>query len=242
MAADVAVVTGASGGIGAAIARAIREKSADGLTLALHCHHNRGAAEKLAGELSDSFVVEADLTTSIGRGELCREVLTHGTPYILVNSAGVDRPHEPALEVSEESFDALVAVNLKAPLFLMKLFAREMARAGSGVIVNVTSVLARRAVVGSAVYRATKAALEALTLQYAMELGPRRIRVNAVAPGFIETAMTADLPEEKREQARKEIAWGEMGSPDAVAAAVCHAIENEYMTGAVIPVDGGMGL
>lgn len=239
---DVAVVTGASGGIGSAVARAIRSKSEDDLALVLHCHRDRTGADRLSSELSDSFVVEADLSTSSGRGRLLDEALAHGTPYILVNSAGADRPHETALDVTEDAFDALVALNLKAPLFLMKLFAKEMARAGSGVIVNVTSVLARRAVTGSAVYRATKAALEALTKQYAMELGPRRIRVNAVAPGFIETPMTAELPEERREQVRREIAWGEMGTADAVAAAVCHLIENDYITGAVISVDGGMGL
>jgi 3-oxoacyl-[acyl-carrier protein] reductase len=243
--ADVAVVTGASGGIGSAIARAIRRQSKtseDGLALGLHCHSDRAGAERLSEELGDCFVVEADLSTSAGRARLLDEALAHGTPYILVNSAGADRPHETALDVSEDAFDALVALNLKAPLFLMRAFAREMARAGSGVIVNVTSVLARRAVTGSAVYRATKAALEALTKQYAMELGPRRIRVNAVAPGFIETPMTAELPEERREQARREIACGEMGRPEAVAEAVCHLIENDYANGVVIPIDGGMGL
>jgi 3-oxoacyl-[acyl-carrier protein] reductase len=242
MATDIAVVTGASGGIGSAIARSIHARSDGGLRLALHYNRNRAAAERLADEIPGSFSVEADVATGAGRSRLLARVLEEGTPFILVNNAGVDRPHEPALDLHEESFDTLVAINLKAPLFLMKEFAREMARAGSGVIVNVTSVLARKGVVGSAVYRATKAALEELTRQFALELGPRNVRVNAVAPGFIETPMTATLPEDRRERALSQIAVGQFGTPQAVASAVCHLIENDYINGAVLAVDGGIGL
>ena len=242
MPADIAVVTGASGGIGSAICRAIHGKSDGDLRLALAYNHNREAAEKLSADLPGSFTVEADLATSGGRAHLLARVLEKGTPFILVNNAGADRPHETALDLQEDSFDALVALNLKAPIFLMKQFGREMARAGSGVIVNVTSVLARKGVAGSAIYRATKAALEELTRQFALELGPRNVRVNAVAPGFIETPMTADMAEERRERVRSEIALGQMGTPDAVAGAVCHLIENDYINGSVLAVDGGIGL
>ena len=239
---DVAVVTGASGGIGRSIARAIHTRGEGGLRLALHCNENRSGAEDLARELPGAFVVAADLATADGRDALLQAVLGHGTPYILVNNAGLDRPHEPALDIDEASFDRLVAVNLKAPVLLMKTFGREMARAGSGVIVNVSSVLARVAVTGSAVYRATKAALEEMTRQYAMELAPRGVRVNAVAPGFIATPMTEALPPEARERFLRQIASGQFGHPDAVASAVCHLIENDYINGAVLPVDGGIAL
>jgi 3-oxoacyl-[acyl-carrier protein] reductase len=173
---------------------------------------------------------------------LMAAVLKQGTPYILVNNAGVDRPHEPVLLLEEKSFDAIVNVNLKAPLFLMRDFAREMTRAEGGIIVNISSVLARQALVGSAVYRATKAGLEALTKQFASELGPRGIRVNAVAPGFIETPMTDGLADKIKEDIRGQIALERFGSPEAVALAVCSLIENDYANGAVLAVDGGMTL
>jgi 3-oxoacyl-[acyl-carrier protein] reductase len=237
---DIAIVTGASGGIGGAVARMIHEKAEGGLRLALHYRSGREAAEKLAGELPGSFLVQADLSRADDRERLAQEVLAQGAPYVLVNAAGDDRPHEPALSIEESSFDYLVGLNLKAPLFLMKRFAREMARSGSGVIVNITSVLARHAVVGSALYRVTKAALEAATRQFAMELGPRGVRVNAVAPGFIDTEMTGRLPEESRERLRQGIAAGSIGSPEAVAAAVCQIIDNDYINGAVLAVDGGI--
>jgi 3-oxoacyl-[acyl-carrier protein] reductase len=242
MARDIAVVTGASGGIGSAVARLIHEKSEGELRLALHCHGNRVAADALSSGIPDSFVVQADLATEAGRATLLAAVLERGTPYVLVNVAGTDRPHEPALAIQESSFDTLFSVNLKGPVFLMRDFGREMAAAGSGVIVNVSSVLARKALVGSALYRATKAALEELTRQFAFELGPRGVRVNAVAPGFIETAMTEGIADGMRERILGEVALGAFGSPEAVAQAVGHLIENDFANGTVLFVDGGMAL
>jgi 3-oxoacyl-[acyl-carrier protein] reductase len=239
---DVAVVTGASGGIGRAVARKLHQRGEGAILLGLHYHTNPEAAEALASELPGAFLLQADLSSASGRERLVSETLARGTPFILVNNAGDDRPHEPALQIEEASFDHLVAVNLKAPLFLMKMFGHEMARAGAGAIVNVSSVLARRALVGSAVYRATKAALEALTRQFAMELGPRGVRVNAVAPGFIETVMTERIPEDLREKVRGQIALGVFGQPDSVAEAVCCLIENDHINGAILEVDGGMTL
>ncbi|MDE2490474.1 MAG: SDR family oxidoreductase [Elusimicrobia bacterium] len=239
---EIAVVTGASGGIGAAIARLIHEKSEGQLTLCLHYNGNKEAAEKVSAGIPGSFVVKADLSSADGRKALLDAVLAKGTPYCLVNNAGIDKPHEPALMIDEASFDKIVDTNLRAPLFLMRDFAKEMARNEAGVIVNVSSVLARKAVVGSALYRASKAALEAMTRQFASELGPKGLRVCAVAPGFIETAMTASIPEDQRAAIKKDVALGSFGTPEAVAESVWHAIENQYLNGAVIAVDGGMSL
>lgn len=239
---DIAVVTGASGGIGAAVARLIHEKSQGQLTVCLHYNGNRPAAEAVSASIPGSFLVQADLSAAAGRKTLLDAVLAKGNPFCLINNAGVDKPHEPALLVTEEGFDKLVGTNLKGPLFLMRDFAKEMARNESGVIVNVSSVLARKAVTGSAVYGATKAALEALTRQFAAELGPKGVRVAAVAPGFIETAMTSSIPEEQRAAVKQGVALGSFGAPEAVAEAVWHAIENQYLTGTVIAVDGGMAL
>lgn len=239
---DIAVVTGASGGIGSAIAKMIHVKSKGQLKLCLHYNGNGTAAKNVSAEIPGSFIVPADLSTEGGRQSLLEAVLARGTPYCLVNNAGIDKPHEPALAISEASYDKILNTNLKAPLFLMRDFAKEMARNEAGVIVNVSSVLARKAVIGSAVYRASKAALEALTSQFAHELGPKGLRVVAVAPGFIETAMTAAIPEDQRAGIRKDVALGAFGAPAAVAETVWHAIENQYLTGAVVSVDGGMAL
>ena len=237
---DIAIVTGASGGIGKAVAKAIHEKSEGALTLCLHYNGNEAAAKAVQAEIPGAFIVKADLSTSLGRKALLDAVTAKGTPFVLVNNAGIDKPHEPALMIEERSFDTLINVNLKGPAFLMKDFGNEMARAGAGCIVNVSSVLGSKALVGSALYRASKAALEALTKQFAFELGPRGVRVNAVAPGFIETPMTAEMTPEMKQKIVGQTSLGTLGQPEVVAQAVCALIENDYINGAVIPVDGGM--
>ncbi len=239
---DIAIVTGASGGIGAAICRLIHAKSVGQLKICIHYNGNAQSANALSMEIPNSFVVQANLSTAEGRKALLEAVLKKGTPYALINNAGIDRPHEPALMVTEEAYDKILDTNLKAPLFLMRDFGKEMARNESGVIVNISSVLARKAVIGSAMYRASKAALEALTQQFAYELGPKGVRVVAIAPGFIETAMTSAIPEDQRAGIKKDVALGAFGDPNAIAETVWHAIENQYLTGAVIAVDGGMAL
>lgn len=239
---DIAVVTGASGGIGRAVAKAIHEKSGGELRVAIHFNGNEAAAKALSAEIPDSFIIKADLSSDQGRAALLSSVLKEGNPYVLVNNAGIDKPHEPAPLIQDSSFETIIGVNLKAPTMLMKLFGKDMMGSGSGIIINVSSVLARQALVGSAVYRAAKAALEELTRQFAFELGPRGVRVNAVAPGFIETAMTKDIPEAVRGKILSQIALGQFGTPEAVAETVCHLIENDYINGAIIPVDGGMRL
>lgn len=238
--ADVALITGASGGIGSAVAKMLAEKSDGALRLGLHYHGNQAKAEALQKQIPNSFIVKADISTAQGRQSLLEAVLKEGSPYVLVNNAGVDKPHEPALMIEESSFDSIINTNLRSAVFLMKSFGKEMMGAGSGVIVNVSSVLARKALVGSALYRASKAALEELTRQFASELGPRGVRVNAVAPGFIETAMTSDIDEAMKEKIRSQIALGEFGQAEAVASAVCQLVENDYINGAILSVDGGM--
>ncbi|MBI5208531.1 MAG: SDR family oxidoreductase [Elusimicrobia bacterium] len=236
---EIAVVTGAGGGIGKAVSLMIHEKSGGELKLAL-CDVNEAAVSELAEGIPGSFAVAADLASQAGRDALLEAVLLQGTPSVLVNNAGIDKPHEPLLSIQESSFEALMGLNLKAPAFLMRHFAKEMMASGGGVIVNISSVLARHALTGSAFYRVSKAGIEALTRQFAMELGPRGVRVNAVAPGFIMTPMTASIPAEVKEKIRSMIALGEFGAPEAVAEAVWHLVENQYINGAVLPVDGGM--
>ena len=239
---DIAVVTGASGGIGKAVAKAIHEKSEGALKICIHYSGNQKNAEALQAEIPGSFIVKADLSNHAGRKHLLDEVMKQGTPYVLVNNAGVDKPHEPVLLMQESSFDQIMNINLRGPAFLMRDFGKEMMASGAGCIVNVSSVLARKALVGSALYRASKAALEALTLQFAFELGPRGVRVNAVAPGFIETPMTEGIDEAMKGKILGQIALGNFGAAEAVAQAVCGLIENDYINGAVLTVDGGMTL
>lgn len=239
---DIAVVTGASGGIGKAVAKLIHEKSEGQLRLCLHYSGNQKSAEALKAEIPGSFIVKADLSQASGRAALLEAVLKEGSPYALINNAGIDKPHEPALMISEQAYDQIMNVNLRAPAFLMKEFGKEMSRNETGVIVNVSSILAGKALVGSALYRAAKAGLEALTKQFAFELGQSGVRVNCVAPGFIETPMTEGIADNVKEKILSQTALGKFGSPEAVAETVWHLIESDYVNGAVVAIDGGMNL
>ena len=160
---DIAIITGASGAIGAAVAKLIHEKSAGQLKVCIHYNGNEAAAKAVSAEIPGSFIVKADLSTEQGRKTLMEAVLAQGSPYCLINNAGIDKPHEPALMVSEAAYDKIMDTNLRGPLFLMRDFAKEMARNEAGVIVNISSVLAKKSVVTGRL-SGLQAALEALTL------------------------------------------------------------------------------
>jgi 3-oxoacyl-[acyl-carrier protein] reductase len=236
---DIAFITGASGGIGHAIARMLAVSGEGRIRIGLHYNSNPELVRSLQKEIPNSFLVGADLE----RGDACEKIMAavkaEGNPYILINNAGISEPHEPVLHIQKSSFDRMMAVNFTTHLFLMQAFAQEMIRAESGIIINISSILANYGVMGSASYRVTKAALEAATKQFAMELAPRGVRVNAVAPGFIKTAMTDSLPEDLKEKILAKIG-GKLGRPEDVASAVKQLIENDYINGAVIRLDGGL--
>lgn len=159
----------------------------------------------------------------------------------LVNNAGATLDQLLALTTDEE-MDRTVEVNLMAAMRLTRAAVRIMVPGGSGSIVNVSSVLGRRGFKGTAVYGATKAALEGFSRSLARELGPRHIRVNTVSPGFIETDMTADMAGSHREQILRRTPMRRMGEPEDVVAAIRFLLSDgaRFVTGQTLVVDGGL--
>ena len=157
-------------------------------------------------------------------------------------TASSSPPPQPIATTTEDEFDALYRVHLKGVFFLTQKLLPLMNDGGR--IVNVSSGLTRFAFPGSASYASMKGAVEVLTRYLAKELGPRGITANVVAPGFIETDMTAELPPDRKEAYLAAIPAGRFAHPDEVAAAVTFLASDEaaYVTGAVIPVDGGLGM
>jgi NAD(P)-dependent dehydrogenase (short-subunit alcohol dehydrogenase family) len=238
----VAVVTGAFGGIGAAVARALAEAGAH-VALLDSRPAESGAAAAAAVEAAGrrAAVIAADVASETSVESAFQEIRRRlGEPGILVNNAGIT---DDAIlwRMSTASWRRVLDVNLTGPFLMMRAAIPAMRAAGWGRIVNVASINAERGKAGQANYAASKAGLIALTRTAARELGPRGITVNAVAPGFIETAMTAALPEAIRRRAVEESALGRLGKPEDVAAAIVFLSSEAagHVTGQVLRVDGG---
>lgn len=238
-----AIVTGASRGIGRAIALKL---AAQGANIVINYVHNQEEAAKLADELKKSgvevLVVQADVSNFIETQTLVSQAKeTFGAVDILVNNAGITRDGL-IMRMAEEDFDRVVDVNLKGVFNCCRHVVPLMVRQKAGRIINITSVVGLVGNAGQANYAASKAGIIGLTKSLAKEIGSRNITVNAVAPGFIETDMTSELPEKAREAAQENTALKRLGKPENVAAAVCFLASDggEYITGQVISVDGGL--
>ena len=232
-----ALVTGAAKGIGAACARAL---AADGFKLIVNYRSSASEAEALAGEIG-AVAVAGD----IAKIEDCDAIIAKvkdvaGRLDVLVNNAGVN-VNGPLMMMSIEDIDKVRAVT-RGALYLTKLAIRRfMFRQKSGRIINISSVVGASGNAGQVPYTMEKAGLDAMTRSLCLELMDRGILVNSVAPGFIDTAMTQELPPEIREQVVKQVPLGRIGTPEEVAEVVAFlASKGSYITGSVIHVNGGL--
>jgi 3-oxoacyl-[acyl-carrier protein] reductase len=236
-----ALVTGASGGIGGAIARALH---AAGASVVLS-GTRKAALEALAADLgARAHVAVADLSTGQGVETLVKETESAmGGIDILVNNAGLTRD-QLLLRMKDEDWQQVLDVNLTAAFRLSRGVLRGMMRARFGRIVSITSVVGTTGNPGQANYAASKAGLTGFTKSLAMEVASRNITVNCVAPGFVVTAMTDALSDDQRNRAIAAIPTGRFGDPADVAAAVVYMASDEaaYVTGQTLHVNGGMAM
>jgi 3-oxoacyl-[acyl-carrier protein] reductase len=240
----VALVTGGSRGLGRAIALAFAAQGAD---VAVNYRGNAAAADEVAGEIRGmgrrALAVQGD--TSAGR-EACEAIVKaaieeFGTVDILVNNAGITRDNL-LMRMDEEEWNGVLATNLSGPFWMTRAVARPMLKARSGRIINMSSAAGRMGNPGQANYAAAKAGLIGLTKTTARELASRGITCNALAPGLIETDLTADMPAAATEALTALTPLGYIGSVDDVAAAAVYLASDEarYVTGQVLGVDGGI--
>jgi 3-oxoacyl-[acyl-carrier protein] reductase len=240
----VALVTGGSRGLGRAIALALGGQGAD---VAVNYRDNAAAAEEVAGQIRvmgrRAVVIQGD--TSLGRGACVAIVAAAigqlGKVDILVNNAGITRDNL-MVRMDEEDWDSVLSTNLSGPFWMTRAIARPMMKARYGRIINMSSAAGRMGNAGQANYAAAKAGLIGLTKTTARELASRGITCNALAPGLIETDLTANLPPAAAEAIKTMTPMGHTGSVDDVAAAAVYLASDEarYVTGQVIGVDGGM--
>lgn len=238
-----ALVTGASRGIGRAIALALADR---GFAVALNYAGSHDAAEAVKKEIEEAggkaFTIQGDVSKSEDVDRIFKAVKDEfGGLDVLVNNAGINRD-ALLIRMKESNWDDVIATDLKSDFLTTKAAAAMMMRKRKGSIINISSVVGIMGNIGQANYAAAKAGVIGLTKACAKEMAARNIRVNAVAPGFIETAMTDGVPEKIREGMISSIPMGRMGQPEDIAKAVCFLASDDssYITGQVLVVDGGL--
>ena len=233
---QVALVTGATRGLGAAIAAALK---AQGMTVI-------GTATTQQGAEKISAAGMVGVVLNVTDGDAClalvdKIVQEHGALHVLVNNAGITRD-TLAMRLKDEDWDAVLDTNLKAVFRLARAAIKPMMKQRHGRIINITSVVGASGSPGQSNYAAAKAGVAGMSRALARELGSRGITVNCVAPGFIDTDMTAQLSEAQQQALLAQIPLGRLGKPDDVAQAVAFLAspQADYITGQELHVNGGM--
>ena len=233
------LVTGASGGIGKAIAM---ELSSSGADLCL-TGRNKSELENLQKIIGGNCqIIISDLSNSEGINNLAdqaQEIM--GQIDILVNNAGITKDNL-FMRMSEDDWNDVMNINLNSIFKLTKQLIKGMIKRRYGRIINITSVIGVAGGAGQSNYSASKAGIIAMSKSLAQEVGSRSVTVNSIAPGFIETNMTAELSDDRKEDILRSISVGRLGKPDDIAGAVCFLASDKasYITGQTIHINGGM--
>lgn len=235
---EIALVTGGGTGIGAACCQALAK---EGFLAAIHYNSSENEAKRLSEKIPHSILIKGDISKEEGINELFQKIKSLNKPLaVLVNNAGLNIEAPVALARIED-FDKMVALNMRGTWLLTKKMIKLMIAQQKGRIINISSILGFTGNPYQSVYAMTKAAINNFSRTLAAELAPYNILVNAIAPGFVDTAMTQKLPDEVKEKISSHVPLQRMGTPEEIADVVSYlATRGTYVTGTTIHVNGGM--
>lgn len=235
-----ALVTGSTKGVGAEIAISLATKGADIILNARH--RNKSMEEKIESYGVKCHFIPADVASSEEVDELIDKLISENiTPDILINNAGINLD-KLFMNMTEEEFYKVINVNLMGTFRVTQPIFKKMLKNKNGVIINISSIVGEHGNIGQANYAASKAGIIGMTKVIAREGACRSVRCNAIIPGMIDSLMTRKLSEKNKKQILNQIPLGYIGYPNYVAQAVNYAIENDYVTGQTLVVDGGMSI
>ena len=238
----VALITGAAQGIGKSVALLLAQNGADIVVSDINFEKAEETAKEIESIGSKAIAIKVDVANLKDVERMVESILEKfGKIDILVNNAGITRD-KLILRMTEEDWDVVLNVNLRGTFNCTKAVVRHMAKQRSGKIVSIASVVGEMGNAGQVNYSASKAGVIGLTKTIAREFAQRRINVNAIAPGYIETPMTEVLPEKVKEELKRLIPMERLGKPEDVAEAVLFLVseESNYITGQVLNVNGGI--
>ncbi len=238
----VTIITGAGSGIGRQTAILFAKEGAKVVVADINEERGKKIVEKIEKSGGEAIFVKIDVSDWEQPKKVCEFVLEkYGKIDVLINCAGIIRD-ALVTKMTEDQWNSVIDVNLKGPFNCIRAVADAMIEHGTGVIINVSSIVGLYGNIGQANYAATKAGLIGITKSLAKELGRKGVRVNAVAPGFIETPMTENLSEKILQLMKDKTPVGRIGKPDDIAYALLYLASDEanFVNGAVLSVDGGL--
>ena len=237
------IVTGGSRGIGAAI---VKELASCGYNVVLNYNKSETAAEKIQEELKEKKINIEIFKANVSKREEVKELVKftlekYKNVDILINNAGIDQI-KPFTDITDEDWNNMMQVNLNSVFYCTQEVIANMIHNKNGCIINISSIWGIIGASCEVAYSTSKAAVDGLTKALAKELGPSNIRVNSIAPGIVNTDMNKQLAKEELEELKKEIPLGRIAEPDEIVKSVKWLIEDEYISGQIIGVNGGWGI
>ncbi len=237
------IVTGGSRGIGAAI---VKELASNNYNIVLNYNNSEQSAKKIQNELKENGINIEIFKADVSKRDEVKQLIDftiekYNNIDVLINNAGIDQI-KLFMDTTDEDWNNIIQTNLTSVFYCSQEVLKNMIHNKNGCIINISSIWGITGASCEVAYSASKAAIDGMTKALAKEMGPSNIRINSIAPGFVETDMNKNIPEEEIEEIKNEIPLGRISKPEEITKSIKWLIEDEYVTGQIISVNGGWNI